>query len=370
MHSPRFQHWLGLAILVAAFAASGCAGKGPKFDIRAPAPLGTNGLAFTELASTNTIPPEWLKAPTDFYRIGPGDVLDFDIQGDKAERVTALVGPDGKVYISLLPAVFVWGKTLSEAETLIQNEFGRYVRTKPEVAVTLRGANSERFWTMGSVANPGVYSLATPTTLLEAIAKANGLQQVTGTTEPSVDLKNSFVLRKGERVPVDFDRLFNYGDLSQNIYLAPDDYVYIKSATARQVYVLGAVARATVIPYGANLSLLSAISAAGGTQEYAYLGHVAVVRGSLNSPKIAIVDLKSIQLGKVTDVPLEPGDLVFVPFAPYRKLAQFAERVLGTFVNTVAVNEGRRAVIRGADPTGISLPGGLGGGGFTPIIAR
>jgi len=50
-----------------------------------------------------------------------------------------------------------------------------------------------------------------------------------------VDLKNSFLLRQGERLPVDFDRLYRQGDLSQDIYLAPDDYLYIKPATAKQV---------------------------------------------------------------------------------------------------------------------------------------
>jgi len=128
--------------------------------------------------------------------------------------------------------------------------------------------------------------------------------------------------------------------------------------------VLGTVLRAAAIPYGPNLTLMTAIAGAGGPAEYAYLSQVAIVRGTLNAPRIAVVNFADIAKGKATDFKLEAGDVVFVPSAPYRKLAQFGERVLGTFVNSIAVNEGRRAVILGAEPTQITLPFGGGGGGL------
>lgn len=163
-------------------------------------------------------------------------------------------------------------------------------------------------------------------------------------------------MRRGERLPVDMDALFNRGDLSQNLYLQQDDYVYIKSSAARQIYVMGAVGRSSVLPYDPQMTLLSSIVAAGGPQEYAYLSHVTVVRGSLNSPRVAVVDYGDIQSGKITDIPLEPNDLVFIPYAPYKKLAEFVERIIGQFASTVAVNEGRNAVVQGSSPAQISLP--------------
>lgn len=365
MSNFRSQAASLILVVVCGLVLGGCAQRKSTFDARASQSAAEpgSGAQFTELSVSNRIQPQWLVPPTNYYKVGPGDLLEFDLQSDKLERVQATVGPDGKVYVSLLPGVFVWGKTLAECEQLIQDELGKFIRVKPEVSTSLKAANSQRFWIMGSVANPGVYSLATPVNVVGALAQAGGLLQAPTTSEPTVDLKNSFILRDGERLPVDLDRLFNHGDLGQNIYLAPGDYVYIKSATARQVYVLGAVQRAAVVPYGPNLTLMNAIANAGGAAEYAYLGHVAILRGTLNSPKIAIVDFTAIGRGKATDVKLEAGDVVYVPFAPYRKLALFGERILGTFVNSIAVNEGRRAVILGAEPTQISLPFSGGGGG-------
>ena len=61
------------------------------------------------------------------------------------------------------------------------------------------------------------------------------------TLQDLADLRHSFVMRQGQSLPVDFYRLLREGDTSQNIYLQPDDFVYVPSALSQQVYVLGAV---------------------------------------------------------------------------------------------------------------------------------
>jgi len=63
-------------------------------------------------------------------------------------------------------------------------------------------------------------------------------QAAAGIGEELADLKHSFVLRQGKLLPVNFNRLLNEGDLAQNIYLEPDDFVYVPAGTARDVYVL------------------------------------------------------------------------------------------------------------------------------------
>jgi len=79
------------------------------------------------------------------------------------------------------------------------------------------------------------------------------------------------------------------------------------------------------------------------------------VRGSLAQPKIAVVDYKQIVKGQAPDVLLEPGDIVYVPFTPYRTLVRYADLILKTFVQTVAVNEGARAVSRNVGPVGVNI---------------
>ena len=90
-------------------------------------------------------------------------------------------------------------------------------------------------------------------------------QDAAGIGEELADLKRSFVLRHGKLLPVDFNRLLHEGDLSQNIYLEPDDFVYLPAATARQVYVLGAVTQPRPVPYMEGMTVAGAVASAYGT---------------------------------------------------------------------------------------------------------
>ena len=70
-----------------------------------------------------------------------------------------------------------------------------------------------------------------------------------GTTEDLADLSHSFLVRQGQMLPVNFDRLLRQGDLAQNVYLQPDDFVYLPSSLSRDIYVLGAVRAPKVVGY-------------------------------------------------------------------------------------------------------------------------
>lgn len=321
-----------------------------------------NDMAFQVLGGTNRIPTDLLQPPTNFFRLGPGDMIDIEILGEPNSQSTALVGPDGKVYYSLLPGTMVWGLTLSDTKELLENTLARYLRVKPEVVLNLRSIGSRRIWILGQVQTPGVYSLATSMTLLEAIAAAGGTPYIAGASEDIVDLENSFVMRDGRMLNVNFHQLLREGDLSQNIYLQPDDFVFVPSATAREVYVMGAVRVPAILDYSQQTSLISAISSAGGPAPYSWLSQVVIIRGSLKAPAIATVDYKDILGGKLPDVYLEPGDIVYVPLRPWYKLEQLAENILDEFVRTIAINEGRRAVLRDAGPVDVVVPlPGIGG---------
>lgn len=320
-----------------------------------PAKLGTN--AFTTVAPLAPIQKEWLSPPPDFFRLGPGDVLEIEVIGEMGIPAVAMVGPDGKIYYSLLPGLFVWGLSLSEARDLLEANLAKQLRQKPELSVTLKGVGSRRIWILGSVATPGVYSLATPVTLLEAVAAAGGIAQGSpGVVGETADLSKSFVLRHGKPLAVDLKKLLHDGDLSQNIYLQSDDFVYLRPAVSQDVYVIGAVTTPNIVPFMTRMSLATAIAYTGGPAKYASLSQVAVVRGSLTQPSIAIVNFHHVLEGKLPDVALEAGDLVYVPTSAFVKLEMFVDSILTTFVQTVAVNEGRNAVVSGGADVGVSVP--------------
>jgi polysaccharide export outer membrane protein len=341
-----------LALLV------GCKSTKPSFESRDPFAAAATNLETVTL--TNQQNPELLRPSENLFTLGPGDAVEIEVAGAPTSRAITLVGPDGKVYYYLLPGLDVWGLTLKQTRDLLEKELGTYL-TQPQVTVTLRAVGSKHVWLLGRLNKPGIYPLAGPMTLLESIAAAGGtsrsLSQVA--SEELADLRHSFVVRQGQFIPVDFQRLLHEGDTSQNIYLQPDDFVYVPSVLSQEVYVLGAVKAPRAVPYTERLTLVSAIANGNGTERYewvsaggsdpgpfakdAYLSHVAIVRGSLSTPQIAVVDYNAIVKGRARDVRLEPGDIVYIPNSPYTTLKRYFNIILNTFVTTVAANEGIRA---------------------------
>jgi protein involved in polysaccharide export with SLBB domain len=204
--------------------------------------------------------------------------------------------------------------------------------------------------------------MAAPTTLLEAVAAAGGSQSFAGQRQISeggplgedlADLHHSFVVRDGRMLPVDMYQLLDKGDLSQNIYLQPDDFVYFAPAYAKEVYVLGAVVQPKPVQYIRGMSLMQAIAGAYGTVRDAYLAHVTIVRGSLAQPQVAFVNYYDIVKGHAPDVALQPNDIVYVPLTRYRYLRKYLDVALNTFVSSVAINAGTKI----STPANRGIPG-------------
>lgn len=352
-----------LALSAASLLLAGCSGPARQTEpIRAT-------VASVEDRPRGQIPAEWLQPPSEPFTLGPGDRVEISVAGEPESEVVTVVGPDGKLYYQMLPGLDVWGLTLSEARQAIEGRLSEFYQDDPTVNIGLMEVGSKRVWMLGRLSSPGVYPLVGPMTLLDAIAQAGGPapSQTSATLSnggtatfsngnlDAGDLSQAFVVREGKPLPVDLGKLLNEGDLSQNIYLQPDDLVYLPSARSREIFVLGAVARAQALPYSGRSTLISAVASAGGTVPDAYLSNVAVVRGSINEPQLAVYDYRAIISGQAPDVLLEPHDIVYVPYYPERFLRRYLDLIVTTFVRTVGVNAGARAADVDTD-IGISVP--------------
>jgi len=359
--------WLMAAGGLLVIVLTGCQYPLPRPPAPAPVPLETGVIA--SYTGTNRIDPAWLKPAPELFTLGPGDRVEIELIGEVASRTTATVGPDGKLYFALLPGLDVWGLTLAQTKALIEKEYAQYVREAPKVSIILREVASRHVWILGRVQVPGVYPMTGPMTLLEAISLAGGTmsltsyrdQEAAGVGEELTDFKRSFVVREGKCLPVNFQKLLQEGDLSQNIYLQPDDFIYFPSAAARDVYVLGAVTEPRMVPYHEGLTVAGAVAGAYGALKGSYLTHVAVVRGALTQPHLTVVDLKRVLRGEATDTILSPGDIVYVPLSPYRYLDHYLDVILDTFVSSAAINAGTSLVgVPTSGTAGIFIPVGSG----------
>ncbi|MBV9008120.1 MAG: polysaccharide export protein [Verrucomicrobia bacterium] len=79
--------------------------------------------------------------------------------------------------------------------------------------------------------------------------------------------------------------------------------------TARFVNVGGAVRQPMRVPFTEDITLLSAISAAGGFNDFADQKHVRLLRGS----KAQMFDVRQFRRDPSLDVRLQPGDRIEVP---------------------------------------------------------
>jgi protein involved in polysaccharide export with SLBB domain len=292
------------------------------------------------------------------FRLGPGDTIEIEVTGGAATPEAVTVGPDGKIYYSILPGLDVWGLTLPEARDRLGEAWTKYVREKPVITLVLKSVVSKQVWVLGRLSNPGIYPLEGPTSLLDAVAGAGGLAvstQAGGSYSESAVLSRSFLIRDGHLVPVDFERLLRDGDLSQNVFLQPGDFIFVPSLRSSQVHILGAVLQPHSERMTGALTLIQALALAGGTVPGACLPNVAILRGSLTHPQIAVVAVNQVLKGNAPDVRLEPGDIVYVPYAPERVLVRYVNLILDTFVRTVGVNEGAYTITNKAQPLSVGV---------------
>ena len=156
------------------------------------------------------------------------------------------------------------------------------------------------------------------------------------------DLASSVVIRDGDVLPVDFERLIKGGDTSQNVFLHHNDYIYLPSSGSSNVLLLGAIASPQAVRYKESLTLVDCIAQGRGPTADACLKQVVVVRGTFEKPSAAVVDLQAILVGKATDVLLQPRDIVWVPRQPLGLLDATVKLIFRDAARSYAATQGAR----------------------------
>ncbi len=250
--------------------------------------------------------------PTGELPIGPGDILAIDVFGlDELDR-KARVLQDGTISMPHLGAVEVAGlDSRQAAERIARLLEERQLVNSPQVTVFVEDFASRAVSVQGAVQAPGVYQLLSRSSVLDVIGMAGGLS---GDEE-----KRIVILRRSGgqdvRLEVDLERLIEGGELSLNVELLPGDIVMVPRTRMLRVYVTGAVEKPGSVEYSSaeRITVLQAITAAGGGTERANLRKVTVTRRLPSGDQERIrVNVRRIQKGLDDDLRLEPNDTVVV----------------------------------------------------------
>ncbi|MGZ8900341.1 MAG: polysaccharide biosynthesis/export family protein, partial [Limisphaerales bacterium] len=266
--------------------------------------------------------------------LGPGDVVDIHFYGNAPlSRTNVFIGPDGRITYLQANGLTAAGLTIEELRQKIDQTLSEFY-TSPRTMVIPVAFNSKKYFMLGKVNAKGAYPLDRPLTLLEAVARAKGLE--TGlyqrTTVEMADLGRSFIVRGNEKLAVDFSRLFLEGDLSQNISIEPNDYIFFASTGANDIYVLGEVMLPGPLGFISDATVMTAIADRGGYNEKAYKKRVLVVRGSLTEPETFVVDSGGTLDGRLQDFRLQSGDIVYVSRRPWMKAEELLDEAASSFI--------------------------------------
>lgn len=109
------------------------------------------------------------------YRIGPQDKLDISVfqVEDLTKEVTVDTG--GKILLPLVGSIKAAGLTPEELSSNIATSLEKSYMRDPKVVVSVKEASSQKVTVDGAVQSPGIYALQGPTTLMQAIALAKGV---------------------------------------------------------------------------------------------------------------------------------------------------------------------------------------------------
>lgn len=208
---------LAISVALTLLAASGLSAQTPGQSpntpparpVQAPAPPGQAA-------------PAGVPAPAG-YTIGTDDVLIVIFWQEKDMSAEVTVRPDGKISLPLLNEITAAGQTPEQLRQTIE-EAGRKFLQEPAVTIVVKQINSRKVFITGMVGKAGPYSLTAPTTVLQLIAMAGGLQEY-------ADREHIVIVRNENGRPTSFR--FNYKEviqqkkLGQNIELRAGDTVVV-----------------------------------------------------------------------------------------------------------------------------------------------
>jgi polysaccharide export outer membrane protein len=178
-----------------------------------------------------TEPPRIAPVRLADFVVGAGDSLQITVYRHTDLALTTRVNTSGTIMFPLIGDVEAAGKGLFQLRDEIRDRLKRYV-VNPQVSVSVTAVQSQKALVLGEVKVPGVFTLDTPLTLFEAVAKAGGV-----TTDAKTS--NVLLIRRGKEKPevvaVDLKHGLREGDSGADPVLVSGDVVYVPAATIANV---------------------------------------------------------------------------------------------------------------------------------------
>jgi polysaccharide biosynthesis/export protein len=204
------------------------------------------------------------------YVLGPGDDLNLDFAGSLSDHLTRAVDRTGRLVLPDAGAVQVSGKTLGDAQQVVQTAMRTQYRNV-QVEISLARVRSVRVYVVGDVEHPGPYDVLALSTPLNAVYQAGG-----PTSSGSLRIFKHY---RGQELieTVDVYNLLLHGVPAGMRRLESGDTILVPPLRS-QVTIEGMVRRPAIYELNQEKTLADVLELAGGVLPSGTLRHVDVER--------------------------------------------------------------------------------------------
>lgn len=131
-------------------------------------------------------------------------------------------------------------------------------------------------------------------------------------SDGTVDLPYVHTVSVAGLEPQEIARLIRKLLMEKQILNDPSVVVQVKEYNSRRVTIMGQVARPGTFPYQRGLTLIQALSQAGGLTGIANQDKVNLTRRTTGGSRTVVISIGTIMEGRSPDIPLQSGDRIFV----------------------------------------------------------
>ncbi|HEX7669062.1 MAG TPA: polysaccharide biosynthesis/export family protein [Polyangiaceae bacterium] len=153
------------------------------------------------------------------YVIGVSDVVRVTVWKDPNLSSDAAVRPDGTITLPLVGEVLAAGETAVTLQKKIAQRLDAFAKDAVMTVAVLE-VNSYRFTVAGNVEHPGLFTSRYYVTVSEAIALAGGPNRYASSSD-------MVIVRRGGRIPIDYDAILSGKSPEQDIVILAGDAVRV-----------------------------------------------------------------------------------------------------------------------------------------------
>jgi len=240
--------------------------------------------------------------PAD-YRIGPGDVLEIQLFGQRNDSFSLNITNDGMIHFPEIGSIhaFEMGTSFIALKNHILQKIGEHLGDGVQASISLGAFRTIRVFLLGEVQNQGMYPVSALSTAINALFTSGGVKE-------SASLRN-IQLKRGAKVisNIDLYDLLLHGDTSADHALQPGDSIFVP-VVSKTISLKGEVRRPAIFEIKDEKTLEQILALGGGPTDRSDLDVIRLER--LDDRFFTIV--KTLKYPTDKDFKIKPGDTIIL----------------------------------------------------------